>query len=555
MDNIKRIILAILAFVGMALLHSCNDDSIITGADNHTEEQTHTVTLKLTGGFQDFDSSRAEDFEWKDGDKIYLYFNSTVQGEAVYDAACDAWSLTYKGELSQGVSAKCEAYYFEGAGMHRVESGKEWLDLFHTTAIFADKKSTYICEDEIVTVYAILSPLTGRIRFRGEPGTVFTLSGMNYYEEFCMYKNYNYKNDLYSRSGEITDSIGGDGYSPYFYGYLSDESTKEITISQFDGEYTKSLSDNALTAGHSGCLTLPNADSHSGWTPKENTLNISVNGVILKMKPVKAGSFIMGATAEQTGALDNEKPAHQVTITKDYYLGETEVTQALWYAVMGQSPTSDGDKWTAEKGLGDNYPAYYLSWNDCQEFITKLNQITGLTFRLPTEAEWEYAARGGNKAISQTLYSGSDIIDGVAWYRDNSSSSTHAVAGKSANVLGLYDMSGNVCEWCNDWYGSSYYSDSPQTDPTGPTSGSGRVLRGGSWGNNAALCRVAFRDYNSVTIRNFIGGMRLALSHFGDGTKANPYNSVEAKALAMSLGDNEKSGEVYIKGKVVSVKE
>ena len=191
-------------------------------------------------------------------------------------------------------------------------------------------------------------------------------------------------------------------------------------------------------------------------------------------------------------------------------MGETEVTQALWYAVMGQKPTSDGSAWSDTKGLGDNYPAYYISWNDCQGFISKLNQLTGLTFRLPTEAEWEYAARGGHKATTQTLYSGSDTIDDVAWYASNSSSSTHPVAGKAANVLGLYDMSGNVWEWCNDWYGS--YSSGAQTDPTGPSSGSFRVLRGGNWGDGATYCRVAFRNEGSVTGRIVLNGMRLALT-------------------------------------------
>ena len=218
----------------------------------------------------------------------------------------------------------------------------------------------------------------------------------------------------------------------------------------------------------------------------------------------------MGATEEQAGASANESPAHQVTLTKDYYLGETEVTQALWYAVMGQKPTSDGSAWSSTYGLGDNYPAYNISWNDCQEFISKLNQLTGLTFRLPTEAEWEYAARGGNKATTQTLYSGSNTIGDVAWYDGNSSSSTHAVAGKSANALGLYDMSGNVWEWCNDWYGS--YSSSPQTDPTGPASGSYRVLRGGSWYYSATNCRIANRYSSAMTNRILSHGMRLALT-------------------------------------------
>ena len=248
----------------------------------------------------------------------------------------------------------------------------------------------------------------------------------------------------------------------------------------------------------------------SGQDPSSDIKTVTVNGVSFKMIKVEAGTFTMGATSEQTGAYSNESPAHQVTLTKDYYIGETEVTQALWYAVMGQKPTSDGYQWSSEYGLGNNYPAYNISWDDCQEFITKLNQLTGLTFRLPTEAEWEYAARGGNKATTQTLYSGSNTIGDVAWYWDNYSSSTQIVAGKKANALGLYDMSGNVWEWCNDRYGS--YSSSPQTDPTGPSSGSIRVLRGGSWYDFATGCRVAYRINCSVAYRDYDGGMRLALT-------------------------------------------
>ena len=244
--------------------------------------------------------------------------------------------------------------------------------------------------------------------------------------------------------------------------------------------------------------------------PITNVKVITVNGVSFKMIKVEAGTFTMGATSEQTGALDDEKPAHQVTLTKDYYMGETEVTQALWYAVMGQKPTADGDQWTRDMGLGDNYPAYYISWNDCQEFITKLNQLTGLTFRLPTEAEWEYAARGGHKKPTQTLYSGSNTIGDVAWYPYNSSLSTQIVAGKKANALGLYDMSGNVWEWCNDWYG--IYSSGAQTNPTGPSNGSNRVLRGGSFSNIAPACRVALREFYFVTNRDRVIGMRLALT-------------------------------------------
>ncbi|MCI7645651.1 MAG: bifunctional serine/threonine-protein kinase/formylglycine-generating enzyme family protein, partial [Bacteroidales bacterium] len=239
------------------------------------------------------------------------------------------------------------------------------------------------------------------------------------------------------------------------------------------------------------------------------TLDITVNGVTFTMVRVEGGTFMMGATSEQTDADFDEKPAHRVTLS-DYYIGQTEVTQALWEAVMGETPTSDGDQWETKYGLGDNYPAYYISYDDVLSFISKLNSLTGRTFRMPTEAEWEYAARGGNKSKGYR-YSGGNTLDNVGWYWGNSSSKAHPVVQKSANELGLYDMSGNVCEWCSDWLGD--YSSSSQTNPTGPSTGISRVLRGGSWDSDATtFSRVANRGYNSPWIRSSAYGVRLAFS-------------------------------------------
>ena len=224
----------------------------------------------------------------------------------------------------------------------------------------------------------------------------------------------------------------------------------------------------------------------------------TVNGVSFKMIAVKGGTFTMGATPEQTGAYGDELPTHSVTLS-DYYIGETEVTQELWSAVMGSNPSY----FTGNM----QRPVEMVSWNDCQTFISKLNELTGETFRLPTEAEWEYAARGGNQSQGR-LYSGSNTIDDVAWYWDNSSSTTHPVKTKAPNELGIYDMSGNVWEWCSDWYGS--YSSDAQTDPIGPSTGSYRVYRGGSWDNFAASCRVAYRRSSSPTISHYYFGLRLA---------------------------------------------
>ena len=205
-------------------------------------------------------------------------------------------------------------------------------------------------------------------------------------------------------------------------------------------------------------------------TVSDNTISIPVkDGISIDMVRVEAGTFTMGATAEMKDPWKEEKPTHQVTLTNDYYIGKYEVTQALWKAVMGNNPSNF---------KGDNLPVEQVSWDDCQEFISKLNRITGKMFRLPTEAEWEYAARGGNKSRGYQ-YSGSNYPSDVAWFWDNSGFDTHAVGTKQPNELGIYDMTGNVCEWCQDWYGA--YSSSSQVNPTGAISGSRRVARGGSW--------------------------------------------------------------------------
>ena len=226
---------------------------------------------------------------------------------------------------------------------------------------------------------------------------------------------------------------------------------------------------------------------------------ITVGNVSFTMVQVEGGSFMMGATSEQgNDAYGEEIPVHQVTLSP-YNIGETEVTQALWEAVMGSNPSVF---------KGSNRPVEQVSWEDCQEFIQKLNQETGRKFRLPTEAEWEFAARGGNKSRGYK-YSGSNNINDIAWFGDNSSRQTHDVKTKQANELGLYDMSGNVWEWCQDWKGK--YPSSSQSNPIGPSSGSFRVYRGGSWSYNAGNCRVSFRYASSPSFRIGNLGLRLAL--------------------------------------------
>ncbi len=242
----------------------------------------------------------------------------------------------------------------------------------------------------------------------------------------------------------------------------------------------------------------------SGGNPQSrqgaDVITITVGNVSFDMIKVEAGSFIMGCTGEQgSDCCNGEQPYHRVTITQDYYIGKFEVTQELYEAVMGINPSN----WKSS-----DRPVENVSWNDAQEFCAELSRMTGRRFSLPTEAEWEYAARGGKKSTG-AKYSGSSSVANVAWYDGNSGGQTHRVGQLRANELGIYDMSGNVWEWCYDWFGS--YSSGSQTDPMGPSTGSNRVLRGGSWDNGAGRCRVSRRGNDSPDIRSGGYGFRVVL--------------------------------------------
>lgn len=231
---------------------------------------------------------------------------------------------------------------------------------------------------------------------------------------------------------------------------------------------------------------------------KKSSLTITVGNIKYEMAKVVSGSFVMGCSDEHSNnCYSSEKPYHLVTISKDYYIGKCEVTQELYEAVMGTNPS----KWKAY-----DRPVENVSWEDAQKFCTELSRITGRTFSLPTEAEWEFAARGGKKG-SNAKYSGSSNVAEVAWFLGNSDNRTHPVGRLRPNELGIFDMSGNVWEWCSDWYGD--YSSANPTDPTGPNTGTCRVLRGGGWSSNAGNFSVSSRSANAPDARNFNNGFRI----------------------------------------------
>ena len=299
--------------------------------------------------------------------------------------------------------------------------------------------------------------------------------------------------------------------------WKTSSSEKWLTVSPSqgtgNGTLTLTVTDNTSNSERNALVTIDYGDTNATIAVtqeasySENRIGTDINctlyGVSFKMIGIDRTSFDMGATDEQgDDASKDESPSGEV-ILESYYISETEVTQELWQAVMGFNPS-----WF----FGLKRPVENVSWNDCQEFIIKLNELTGQRFRLPTEAEWECAARGAHDYRGGYFkYAGSNTINDVAWYNDNSNGETHDVALKSPNEIGLYDMSGNVEEWCQDWYGEyDLHVGRGELNPTGPSSGNYRVIRGGSFSIWANYCRVSARSYYEPDRKYYWTGLRLA---------------------------------------------
>ena len=233
--------------------------------------------------------------------------------------------------------------------------------------------------------------------------------------------------------------------------------------------------------------------------PVSHELPAPIKELIDNMVKVEGGSFTMGGTKEQGDeAFCDEKPPHKVTLST-YHLGRYPITQEQWKAVMGNNPSYF---------QGERHPVEMVSWDDCQEFVKKLKEMTGMRFRLPTEAEWEYAARGGNRGKGYK-YSGGNLLQQIAWYNENSGGTSHEVGKKSPNELGIYDMSGNIWEWVQDWKGD--FSEEEMTNPTGPEAGDEKVCRGGGWNREHDRCRVSYRGDDLPDLQYCSLGLRIAL--------------------------------------------
>lgn len=502
----------IFSFTAVCLMMAACTADIAEPKSTLESGNEYTLTMlpmRLIGDIQQFDevTTRASTSttSWEEGDSLFLQFGTgtaILDGFAVFKNG--EWQAAYFGTLAASTGG-CRIYRFSNIAAQTTAD----LSLTARSAVYADTLGTYILEGGVLTLSAHLAPLTGRLRFKGNSGQKVTFNGLKWNSHFT------FKGALKQQTGTLTLTAGSDGYTPYVYGTFADATNRDFTV-ELNEDYacTRRFGSNVLATGKSGYLNLPTMDNRSGWTltdpmPFIFTVIGNAKSVTITMNRVQAGNFLMGSNKQS-----DEQPIHQVTLTKGYYMATTEVTNALWYAVMGSSPND-------QKNAGDNCPVSCVSYEDITKastgFLPKLNtmlanQLDGKQFRLPTEAEWEYAARGGHRQNSPNYtYAGSNTIGEVAWYTENSSSTTHPVGQKKANELGLYDMSGNVREWCADWFDSSYYSNSPSTDPTGPTSGSYRVSRGGCWDASASNSRVAYRSYYTPSFRSVYLGFRLAL--------------------------------------------
>ena len=509
---IKKLMTAVLI---MYLLIGCSSETEIdcsTPEDVQLAHKTMKVNFNISvTPYENENATRTSSWEWDDGAMVYIQYHNgdkVVRGHAIYSKASDSWEASFNGAI--GTADKCEIYYFDGVA----NDSKHDILLTENTPIYADRSAIYSVYGSELSLSAVLKPLTSRVRFKGLTGCKIHINGIT------TMIAYNVVDNIFSVSEDVIEAtVDSSGYTPYIYTCFTDPTNRELTISNnINGHpllFKKKFSNEVLQVGRSGFITIPTEDRNKGWSvvqPKsELTLSVSGNGVTdasFKMILVEPGTFQMGSDNGADYVFD--RPAHEVTLTALYYMGETEVTQALWLAVMGQKPTDDEKfTWSSSKGIGDNYPAYYISYTDCQEFITKLNTMTGQKFRMPTEAEWEFAARGGTKSKGYT-YSGSNTIGDVAWYSNNSDKTPHPVGEKQPNELGLYDMSGNVREWCADWFNS--YTSGAQTNPTGPTTGTNRVSRGGDINCGNTWCTVSARDSDEPSYRGgFFVGFRLAL--------------------------------------------
>lgn len=449
---------------------SCEKPSI----DDCSDDRVKTCEMKLIGDityYDDVPTRAISESTWQDGSVIHLRMDSPMGvtlGEATYNSSKDIWTVNYYGSLTEGVETPCSALYVEDAISHETSV----FTFNENTAIFEDCAGSYIFNEDELVVTASLTPKTGRVRFSGNPGQEMIVYGITHYT------TYDQNNNQYTKFSEpIRTTVNNDGFTPYIYGYFTDltEPNLKLWIDAKEA-YTRYFSNEVFKAGQSGKLTIPTSESHNGWA---EGLIFSVGIHKFKMIAVQGGTFIMGdATATSSGLTP-----HNVTLT-GYCIAESEMTSGVYY----------------NRSYVDNKPVA-INISNIKTAMNNLYNRTNVHFTIPSEAQWEFAAKGGLKS-KDYKYAGSDNIDEVAWYSENSDDIIHDVMLKLPNELGIYDMSGNREEHVLDYY-AAYTSDSV-TDPVNTTSSQYHVVRGGDYTDSEGSCtntrrgaNIYYTSYNS----------------------------------------------------------
>lgn len=430
-----------IALTAFAVIAFCSCTKMVIEEEDDDFRKVYTAELVFDGDLTTFDAStRTSSTSWEDGSKVYLQFkngSNYVNGIAEYDASISKWTVEFYGEIVSKNEQICEALFFENV----VEYGENVITLDETSIVYRDTKGTYYFDGHVLTVSAHLTPQTGRIRFEGEPGYEYTVTG------FSRLSHYNIaENSLTSEAVPFSDYIPESGKSDYYYVFFDNSLNSARRLQFYDREnnvrYEKSFPQSVLANGKSGFMNIPTISNHNSWGTDPLVRTFTVNGVSFNMILVDCGHIKGRYNIELYDYYD-----YNISTSKDYYIGETEITEALYQAITGETV----------KGLGDNYPYRGLPDSDPDRLYDcdNLYQITGYLFRMPLREEWQFAAMGGLLSCGY-CYSGSNNIDQVAWYNCDE---PHEVKQKLPNELGLYDMTGNcyelsIYEWLR--YGNGY---------------------------------------------------------------------------------------------------
>ncbi len=446
------------------------------------------MDLTVTSYEGDVVQTRTEETEtWAEGDKIYFIIESgqtKIPVVAVYSKVFSTWSFNYSASVTIPASGIMKGCYLEGA----TSSDYRGAELGEEGIVYIDSKASYTYQDDEFAITVNLKPSYVRMRFAGTQGQEVEFSGLSRVVSFDA-TTYTFEQEpvvMWLTSSNTAENEKY--YTPYVYGYLNADN--KIYIATDGNSYGRTVTAGTLSAGESGWMAMPSGNYiPKGWSAQVSPYSLTgkiqwnssateeqknvILALVRNMVPVIGGTFISSTWTTET--------------LVSYYVNRYEVTQKEWSTIMGETNSN----WTSSYGLGDNVAAYYTNWTNCDNFITKLNELSGLSFRFPTGPEWEFAARGGNKSKGYT-YSGSNTIDDVAWYYYNSSNDIHLVGQKLPNELGLYDMSGNVSEWTSETYSDYNY-----------------YIRGGDSYDNASYCTITYRSYDWYTNYNRYYGLRL----------------------------------------------